>query len=85
MSRPRCTLNRLPAQLTAAQCARLLRLPIRAVRDAIATGELTMVDTPTGPAIDTRTLLIDLGVPANVIARVGRGWPGNRSEDGTPR
>lgn len=81
MSRPRRTLHRLPAQLTAAQCARLLRLPKRAVDEAIANGDLTTVDTPGGAVVDTRTLLVELGVPAPVIDRVARRWPTSAARD----
>jgi hypothetical protein len=77
----RRTLNRLPAQLTAAECARLLRLPQGAVREAMANGELTTVGTPAGPAVDTRALLLELGVPAPVIDRLARRWPSDTGRE----
>jgi hypothetical protein len=85
VSRPRRTLNRLPAQLTARQCARLLRLPQWAISEAMANGDLTTVRTPDGPAVDTRALLVELGVPAPVIDRLARRWPINPGREASPR
>jgi hypothetical protein len=76
MSRPRRTLRGLPAQLTAAQAARLLRLPPAVIAEAIATGQLATIAAGDGTSLlDTRALLVDLGVPVEVIDRLARRWP----------
>jgi hypothetical protein len=76
VSRPRRSLRRLPRQLTVADAARLLRLPEVAIDDAIRAGELATASTAGGPLlVDTRALLVDLGVPADVIGRLARRWP----------
>jgi len=92
VSLPRRSLRRLPAQLTVADAARLLRLPEVAIDDAIRAGELARASTAGGPVmVDTRALLVDLGVPAEVIGRLARRWPpageardggGRRREEG---
>jgi hypothetical protein len=76
MSRPRRSLTRLPAHLTAPQTARLLRLPRAAIREAIDAGQLATVPAGDGTVlVDTRALLVDLGVPAEVIDRLASRWP----------
>jgi hypothetical protein len=85
VSRPRRSLTRLAAHLSVVQAAGLLRLPPAAIREAIDAGELvTVLDSDGTALVDTSALLVDLGVPDEVIDRLARRWTvASAAESGT--